>query len=149
MRYPPRLSHLATRAVVVARLFSTYADAHDLDDEEARSRLTEALSGDFLEQVLASTWEAIRAKSPRLSEAELLDKIAQNLSARPLRPGRRAQVTPAWSAFFILADLRVGTATEAARRALETDQGRQMSAAGLVEVGQHLAAELLKKSKTE
>src|ERR1700682_1384284 len=96
MRYPPRLSHLATRAVVVARLFPTYADAHDLDDEEARSRLTEALSGDFLEQVLASTWEAIRAKSPRLSEAELLDKIAQNLTARPLRPGRKAQVTPAW-----------------------------------------------------
>lgn len=133
--------------MVVTKLLPTYAEAHGLDDEEAVSRLTEALSGDLLDELLAAAWEAIKAKSPRLSDSERLDRIAESLGNRPLRPGRRAAVSPGWSAFFILADLRVGTATEAARRALETERGRQMSAAGIAEVGGHLAAELLKKPK--
>jgi hypothetical protein len=120
-----------------------------LDDEEAAARLSEALSGGLLDDVLAATWEAVTASTKRLSDAERLERIAHGLSNRPLKPGRRVVVNPTWSAFFILADLSAGTATEAARRALETDRGRQMSAAGLGEVGRYLAAELLKKPKPE
>ena len=43
MRYPPRLGHLATRAVVAARLLPSYARAHHLDEEVARPRLELAL----------------------------------------------------------------------------------------------------------
>ena len=53
MRYPPRLAHLATRAVVVAKLAPTYAAAHSIDDEEARVRLEASLSGSLLEDLLA------------------------------------------------------------------------------------------------
>ena len=35
MRYPARLAHLATRAVVVAKLAPTFAEAHHIDHEEA------------------------------------------------------------------------------------------------------------------
>jgi hypothetical protein len=35
MRFPNRFPHLATRAVVTAKLFPTYASSHQVDDDEA------------------------------------------------------------------------------------------------------------------
>ena len=37
MPFPPRLGHLATRAVLTAKLGPTYAQAHNIDEEEAAS----------------------------------------------------------------------------------------------------------------
>ena len=142
MRYPPRLAHLATRPVLVAKLWPTFAAAHNLDEEEAEARLTTALQGQLLDELLAHAWDAIRQKARRADESALLEKVAQTLSDRPRRPGRTAQLNSAWSAFLLLADLQAGTASEAARRALETEQGRKTALAGLAEAGRHLAAEL-------
>lgn len=142
MRYPPRLAHLATRAVVVAKLWPTFAAAHNLDEEEAEARLTTALQGQLLDELLAHAWEAMRQKARRADESALLEKVAQTLSDRPRRPGRTAKLNSAWSAFLLLADLQAGTASEAARRALETEQGRKTALEGLAEAGHHLAAEL-------
>src|SRR5690349_18854937 len=100
MRYPARLAHLATRAVLVAKLVPTYASAHQLDEELARERLQAALQGSLLEDILASTWEGLQEKSRGREEAELLEAVATTLGARPLRPGRRAELTPGWSAFL-------------------------------------------------
>ncbi|MCE9671917.1 hypothetical protein LY474_29345 [Myxococcus stipitatus] len=142
MSYPPRLAHLATRAVVVARLVPTYAQAHRLDEEEAAQRLTSALSGRMLGALLESTWTALLGSTKRLKEDGLLEKVATTLSERPLRPGRVAPLTPAWSAFLVLADLEAGTASDAVRRVMETDDGRRRAAEGLAEAGRFLAAEL-------
>jgi hypothetical protein len=144
VRYPPRLSHLATRSVLVARLVPTYAQAHRIDEEEAEQRLSRALSGRMWEDLLAATWEAMKAKVKRLNEERLLEKVATTLQERPLRRGRAVDVEgkPTWSAFLMLLDLEVGTASDSARRALETEQGRRMLAAGLAEAGAFLAAEL-------
>jgi len=142
MSYPPRLAHLATRAVVVARLVPTYAQAHRLDEEEAAQRLTTALSGRMLGALLESTWAALLGSTKRLKEDGLLEKVATTLSERPLRPGRVAPLTPAWSAFLVLADLEAGTASDAVRRVMETDDGRRRAAEGLAEAGRFLAAEL-------
>lgn len=143
MRFPPRLAHLATRAVVVAKLLPTYAQAHQLDEEEARGRLEAALRvGGLLEDLLAAAWASMKGKTKRLTEEGLLEKVAGTLQERPLRPGRRADLTPGWSAFLILADLAAGTASDAARRLLESEEGRRRSQAGLQEVGAFLAAEL-------
>jgi hypothetical protein len=142
VRYPPRLAHLATRAVVVAKLWPTFAAAHNLDEEEAEARLTTALQGQLLDELLAHAWEAMRQKAPRADESALLEKVAQTLADRPRRPGRTAKLSSAWSAFLLLADLQAGTASEAARRALETEQGRKTALEGLAEAGRHLAAEL-------
>ena len=73
MRFPPRLAHLATRQVVVAKLTPTYARAHQLDEDEARLRLEAALKGPLLEDLLEATWRALLGGTKRLSEDGLLE----------------------------------------------------------------------------
>ncbi|HLL52491.1 MAG TPA: hypothetical protein VK447_03035 [Myxococcaceae bacterium] len=142
MRFPPRLGHLATRPVVVAKLVTVYANAHQIDEEEAQGRLERALRGGLWEDLLAAAWEAMKGKVKRLDEEGLVEKVATTLKDRPLRPGRAVEVNPAWSAFMMMLDLEIGTAGDAARRVMETEQGRKMLAAGLAEAGRYLGAEL-------
>ncbi|NOK16114.1 hypothetical protein [Corallococcus carmarthensis] len=142
MPFPPRLAHLATKAVVVAKLGPTYADAHRVDTEEAAQRLSTALSGRLLTSLLEATWTQMLGSTKRLKEEGLLEKVAATLSDRPQRPGKVANVTPGWSAFLVLVDLEVGTASDAARRVMESDEGRKRAAAGLTEVAGFLAQEL-------
>lgn len=146
MKAPPRLAHLATRAVVTRKLAPTYALAHRVDQEEAEIRLSRALGGRLLEELLDATWTAIRATSVRLKDEELLEKMAESVKNRGLRPGRAAaEIGPGWSAFLVLADLEAGIASEMARRVFETEEGRRKAALGLAEAGSHLARELLRK----
>ncbi len=142
MGYPPRLGHLATRPVVVAKLTPTYARAHHLDEEEAARRLSTALQGRLWPSLLEETWTAMRGKSKRLDDEGLVEKVATTLRDRPMRPGRVVEPTPAWSAFLVLADLEAGIASEAARRVMESPEGRRRAQEGLAEVGRFLAAEL-------
>lgn len=142
MNHPPRLAHLATRAVIAARLAPTYAKAHNVDDDEAREQLERALRGSLWERLLDSAWEAMLGGTKRLSDEALVEKVAGTLKERPLRPGRPAAMNPAWSAFLVLADLEAGTASDAARRVLESAEGQKKAAEGLVEVGRFLAQEL-------
>ncbi len=142
MRYPPRLAHLATRAVVVAKLNSAYAVANHLDDNEAARRLDVALSGALLDELLAAAWQEMTGQAKRLDEAGLLEKVASTLHDRPSRPGRKAPESPAWNAFFLKVDLAAGVASETAQRILDTDQGKKISAEGVTEAGRYLAAEL-------
>jgi hypothetical protein len=142
VKYPPRLAHLATKAVVTAKLSVTYAHAHDIDEAEAVERLGSALTPRLLDQLLAETWAVLRGGAKRLDDAALVEKVAHALEARPLRPGRRAEVSAGWSAFLLVADLEAGTASDMARRALETPDGRARIEGGLREVAGFLAAEL-------
>lgn len=142
MRYPPRLSHLATRQVVVAKLAPTYAASHQVDDDEARTRLERALAGPLLDDLLAATWSAILGTAKRLDEAALLEKVAGTLRDRPTRPGRVAEMTPALGAFLVMADIEAGSASDAVRRVMEQAAGQAKAREGLVEAGQLLAKEL-------
>lgn len=142
MRYPPRFAHLASRPIVVSRLVRTYAQAHQIDDEEAQQRLERALSGALHEDVLAATWAALVGSTRRLDEAGLLEKVAGALKDRPLRRSKPVATNPGWSAFLLLLDLEIGTASEAARRALETPDARARLGQGLAEVGGFLSKEL-------
>jgi hypothetical protein len=92
--------------------------------------------------LLEASWEALTGKAKRLDDNGLLEKVAQTLGDRPMRAGRMAQLNPAWSAFLVLADLEAGTASDMARRVLETEEGQKKSREGLAEVGRYLAAEL-------
>jgi hypothetical protein len=119
VRYPPRLGHLATRPVVVNRLVPTYAQAHQIDEEEARQRLTRALAGSIWEDLLEATWVAMKGRVKRLTEDGLLEKVATTLQDRPLRYGKAVlETNPAWSAFMMRLDLEIGTAGDSARRVL-------------------------------
>lgn len=144
VRYPPRLGHLATRPVVVNRLVPTYAKAHQIDEQEAAQRLERAISGRIWEDLLAATWEAMKSRVKRLDEQKLLEKVFNTLEDRPLRYGRVVEPTAAWSAFMMLLDLEIGTAGDAARKVMESEQGRKMISAGLAEAGMFLATELTK-----
>jgi hypothetical protein len=130
--------------VVVNRLVPTYARAHQIDEQEAGQRLTRALAGPLWEDLLAATWEAMKGRVKRLDELRLLEKVATTLEERPLRYGRAVETNPAWSAFMMMLDLEIGTAGDAARRVMESEQGRKMMAAGLAEAGLFLATELTK-----
>ena len=145
MRYPPRLPHLATRAVVVAKLAPTYAEAHSVDDDEGISRLDRALQSPLLDELLAAAWTALLGTTQKLDEDALIQKVASGLKNRPQRPGKIAPLTPGWSAFLVLADVRAGIASDAAQRLLETKEGASRAAAGLAEVGRFLATELVRK----
>ena len=145
MRYPPRLAHLATRAVVVAKLAPTYAEANSIEDEDGISRLDRALQSPLLDELLAATWNALLGMSDNLEEEKLVQKVASGLKNRPQRPGKIAPLTAGWSAFLVLADVRAGIASDAAQRLLETEEGARRASAGLKEVGQFLAGELVRK----
>jgi hypothetical protein len=123
MRYPARLAHLATRAIVVAKLAPTFADAHQIDHDEAAGRLDAALSGPLLDDLLAATWQALLGGTKKLDEEGLLEKVARSLRDRPLRPGRSVPVTLTWR-FLLLADSPRAPAADAAGRVMETDAGR-------------------------
>ncbi|WP_044180645.1 hypothetical protein [Hyalangium minutum] len=144
MKYPPRLGHLATRPVVVNRLVPTYAKAHQIDEQEAAQRLERAIAGRLWEDLLAATWEAMQSRVKRLDEQKLLEKVFNTLEDRPLRYGRVVEPNAAWSAFMMLLDLEIGTAGDAARKVMESEQGRKMISAGLAEAGMFLAIELTK-----
>lgn len=142
MNFPPRLGHLATRQVVVAKLWPTYSETHHLEEGEAMARLGRALQGSLWEELLAATWTALLGKTKKLDEDGLLEKVAKNLKDRPQKPGRLVKVTPALSAFLVMADLEAGTASDAVRRVLESPEGRKKTAEGLIEAGKVLADEL-------
>jgi hypothetical protein len=143
MSYPPRLGHLVTRAVIAARLRPTVAHSHEIDEEEAQSRLERALEGRLWELLLDATWAALNEKKRVPDPDALLEKIAGTMKDRPLKPGRQAKdLNPAFSAFLVLIDLEAGTASDAARKVLESAQGEQMKKLGLAEAGRYLAGEL-------
>lgn len=142
MNYPPRFGHLATRPVVVSKLLTTFAQLHEIDEDEAASRLTRALEGPLLSALLESAWAALLGKAKRLDDAGLVEKVARSLQDRPTRPGRAMPQSPALSAFWVQVDLAAGTASEAIRRAMENPQAQKMATAGMVEAGAFLAAEL-------
>jgi hypothetical protein len=145
MRYPPRLSHLATLPVLVAKLAPSYAKSHKVEDEEASRCLTVALKSPLREALLEEAWAALSVGSARATEEKLLEKVAAALQDRPLRPGRVKESTAAMSAFWIQLDLEAGTASDAPRMALESPAGQKMAAAGLKEAGAFLAGELTRK----
>lgn len=145
MQYPPRLAHLATRAVVTAKLFPTYAATHQVDDDEAVLRVSRALQGPLLDDLLAAAWTELLGGKKKLTDEGLLEKVAQALKERPQRPGKVAPVDPAWSAFLVAIDVHAGLASDSARRVLESEQGAQALGRGVAAAGAHLARELLRK----
>jgi hypothetical protein len=142
--HPPRLSHLLTRAELVARLTATYAKAHEVDEEVAAEVLDRALRGPLREQLLDAIWNALQVGTSRLGDDRLLDKVARAMTDAPRR-SKAAVITPALGAALIRIDLEAGEAGESARRLLERKEGKAAADAGLAELGAFLAREATKK----
>jgi hypothetical protein len=142
MNHPSRLGHLVTRAVAAAKLRPTYAENHHIDEDEAQDRLERALRGHLWEVLLDATWAALNEKKRPQDEAAVLERVAEKLKDRPLKPGRPWKMTPPASAFMVLIDLEAGVASDAARKVLESAEGERMTTAGIAEAGRQLAHEL-------
>jgi len=89
-----------------------------------------------------------RFETERLAAEDALLKRFLFLLAAGLWGAYRVLGTPSRLAprdyDVVLADIQAGIASEAARRVMESDQGRKMIAEGLSEAGRFLAAELLR-----
>jgi hypothetical protein len=129
----------------VALLVPTYAAARGVDDEEAASRLGQAMEAPALVDELydALSTGLREAQGPRTTGDALLDKLGLGLDARRYRV-RPAPDTPALSAVLVRLDLEIGVAPEKMRDTLATPRGRAALSDGLATLGRHLVKELLK-----
>lgn len=144
--FSPRLPHVVTRADLVTMLVPTYAGARGVDDDEAASRLTQALAvRGVAEELYGALSSGLRAAmGPRTTPDALVDKLSAGIQARRGRV-RPAPDSPALSAALIRLDLEIGVAPEPMRATLATPRGRAMLEEGLSTLGGHLVRELLRK----
>lgn len=142
--HPRRLAHLATRPIVVSRLAPMFAHIHEIDDEEAAQRLTRALAGNLLSELLDAAWAGLVELKKAKDDEALLEKLAKALAKHPYRHGRVIEPDAAWSAFLLRIDLEAGMAGQAAQRMMDAPEGKKMAAAGLATAGRYLAAELIR-----
>ena len=140
-----RLPHVVTRADLVTLLVPTYAAARGVDDEEAASRLAEALGKPGLaDELLGGLSAGLRqAQGPRTTEDALVDKLSAGVQARRGKV-RAAPDTPGLAAVLVRIDLELGIAAEQMRATLATPRGRAALEDGLATLGRHLVKELLK-----
>jgi hypothetical protein len=140
-----RLPHVLPRADLVRLLAPTYADAREVDEEEARERLSRALAVPAaLDDVYRGLSSALAdAKGPRTREDVLMDRISAHVAARTGRAGA-VPGTPAIAAALVRLDLEIGLAPESMRETLSTGKGAALLEAGLRELGAHLVRELLR-----
>lgn len=140
-----RLPHVLPRADLALLLAPTYAKARDVDEEEARERLSRALAVPAaLEDLHRGLSAALAdAKGPRTAEDALVDRLSAGVVARRGRV-RPAEATPSISAVLVRLDLEAGLVSEGMRATLATPRGRALLDEGLRTLGAHLVKELLR-----
>jgi hypothetical protein len=143
--YSRRLPHVVTRADLVTLLVPTYGAARGVDDEEAASRLGEAMRvAALVDELYGALSTGLKeAQGPRTTEEALLDKLSAGVQARRGRV-RAAPDTPGISAVLVRLDLEIGIAPEQMRATLATPRGRAALESGLAALGKHLVKELIK-----
>ena len=140
-----RLPHVVTRADLARMLAPTYARAAQVDVEVAEERLLRALGSQrILDELYSGLSAALaKAKGPRTSEDEFVDKLSAGVQARRGKV-RAAELTPAVSAVLVLVNVELGEAREMMRDALQGEKGRALLQAGLERLGAHLVSELIR-----
>jgi hypothetical protein len=139
-----RLTHVLTHADLAALLAPTYAEAVDVDLDEALERMTRALASpgiaDDLYQCVSA---ALSAAQGSRSENELMDKLGRSV---PKRRGRikAATSTMALTAVMVRINIELGLAPEQLRATLEGEKGQALLRDGLAALGEHLVRDLLR-----
>lgn len=139
---PRRLPHVLTRKDLALMIAPTYAEAANVDFDEALERLERALAA---ARVGDSIYEGIAAAlgKKRGDEDELVDQLSAGVQKRRSRV-KPAKLTPGVSAVMVMLNLEVGYAPEMMRNALAEPKGQKLLAQGLAELGEHLIKELIK-----
>jgi hypothetical protein len=142
---PKRLRHIVQRNHLASMLSATYAEAQNVDEEDAHERLTRAVEDPELQEALYGALAAGLAMQPGASDGDdaLLDRLSKALGKRAARM-KAAKTSPGVSAVMVKVNLLVELAPISMRAALETDKGRALVEDGLRELGRHLVGQLLK-----
>ncbi|MFL5262248.1 MAG: hypothetical protein ACJ79R_17550 [Anaeromyxobacteraceae bacterium] len=140
-----RLPHVLTHADLARVVAPTYAEALNVEDDEAHDRVSRAIERPGVaDDLYRGISEALaRSRGPRTTEDAQLDKLSAGVVARRARV-KAAPASPAISAVLVRMNLELGLAPEGMRATLATDKGRAMLDDGLRALGAHLAKELLK-----
>ena len=143
--FSPRLPHVVTRADLARMLLETYVDLMNVEDDEALDRLTRALDRpELLDAVYRGLSAALAAQQgERTSHDQLMDKLGKGVQKRRARV-KAAPAHPSISAVLVRINLELGLAPEQMRATLQTDKGRALLDDGMLRLGKHLLAELLK-----
>lgn len=144
---PTRFLGLVTRTQLAEMLAQTYAEARNIDPNEAYTRLDTALRNlRLIEGVQQGIWAALEAKKPDLAPAELVEAVAKRLS----RPKKFKAVKAksgsegALAALTVLIDFGASVSSGDAMNLLESPQGEKLLREGFRIIGGHLAAEMLR-----
>lgn len=143
--FSPRIPHLFPPRTLATLLTTTYAEAANVDDEEAHARLTQALGSRALVDGLhAGLSRALEVKcGPRTAPDKLLDSVSAGIAKR------RGNVKPAAStadlaAVLVRIHLEIGLAPEPMRATLSSGPGAAALERGFATLGTHLVKELLR-----
>ncbi|HEY3449328.1 MAG TPA: hypothetical protein VGK67_23440 [Myxococcales bacterium] len=144
MTFPSdRLHHVLTRGDLATLLTPTYAEAQNVDDEEAHDRLARALGDpELLDDLYWGLTQALTAQQGKRTDDALLDTLAKRVSARK---GRLAAATGREiAAVMVRINLQLNLAPDTMRSVLESEKGKAALDQGLRALGAHLVKELLK-----
>ncbi len=143
--FSPRVPHLFPPRTLATLLTSTYAEAANVDDDEAYARLTQALAArSLVDEIQEGISRALQAKQgPRTAPDKLLDSVSAGLAQRRgnLRP---APATADLAAVLVRIHLEIGLAPEPMRATLASGPGAAALERGWTALGTHLVKELLR-----
>src|SRR5512141_1172645 len=143
--FSPRIPHLFPPRTLATLLTTTYAEAANVDDDEAHSRLTQALgSAQLVDGLHGGISRALEAKrGPRTSPDKLLDSVSAGIAKRRgnVRP---VTGTPDLAAVLVRIHLELGLAPEPMRATLSSGPGAAALERGYTAIGTHLVKELLR-----
>jgi hypothetical protein len=145
--FPTRFLGLVTRSVMAEMLAHTYAEARNIDPNEAYTRLDTALRDlKLIEGVQHAIWNALRALKPDLDDPALVEHVAKRLEKprryRAYKPKRADQ--GALTALTVLVDMGASVSSGEAADLLQSTEGQRLLQRGFALIGEHLAREMLR-----
>jgi hypothetical protein len=128
-------------------LAHTYAQARNIDPNEAYTRLDVALKNlRLIEGVQQAIWNALREKKQDLEPNAVVDLVAKKLEKprrfKAFKPKRADE--GGLAALTILIDVGASVSSGEAWDLLETAEGEKLLRAGFKGIGEHLATEMLR-----
>lgn len=126
---PPRVQHILSPALLADYLSPTYAKANDRETPDVYDEVKKGIASERVHSALCSAvWKALHKQHPGQDDASLLDHLASALAGKSgaRTPSATKGAIERMTALFAAIDLSVGRAGDAARAALESEQGARM-----------------------
>jgi hypothetical protein len=136
---------MLTLPVLVEMLVGPYAQAHNcLEDEVMEDVKRGLVSARISDSLVSAIWQSLKKAHSSLQENELLEALAKSMSKNRRQTPAPDRVLDKMAPLFTAIDGQVGRASDAARAALETPQGRIVLDKSLQAAGDYFAEKLLK-----